>query len=109
VLDAPCDFRGRVYSMQAGACVTVDRDLGTGWKHLAAVRRGNRLELHVDGRLESTSTLFAAGDFDLSVPEPLRIGSGETDSFKGRIRDVRIHARALSAEEIAGLSRRRPE
>jgi hypothetical protein len=39
-LDAPADFRGRVYATIAGQCVSYDRDLGPGWKHLAAVRRG---------------------------------------------------------------------
>ncbi len=48
-LDAPCDFRGRVYAMQAGACASWDRDLGPGWKHIAAVKRGDRLELYVGG------------------------------------------------------------
>lgn len=106
VLDAPADFRGRVAAMRAGACVTFDRDLGTGWKHLAAVRRGNRLELHIDGKREAVSE---AAEFDLSNAEPLRIGSGPTDSFKGSIRDVRLHARALDAAEIDRLARLRLE
>ena len=105
ILDAPCDFRGRVYSMGAGGCVTFDRDLGAGWKHLAAVRRGNRLELHIDGKLEASSSPFSSPfsspDLDLSNAEPLRIGSGETDSFAGRIRDVRVYTRALTPAEIA--------
>ena len=100
VLDAPCDFRGRVYAMEAGKCVSYDRDLGPGWKHLAAVRRGNRLELHVDGKLECVSTAFDPAEYDLSNAEPLRIGSGETGSFDGKIRDVRLYRRALSPEEI---------
>ena len=40
-LDAPCDFRGTVWSMEAGRCASYDRDLGPGWHHLAAVRRGD--------------------------------------------------------------------
>ena len=54
-LDAPADFRGKVYALQAGQCVTHDRDLGPGWKHLAAVRRDGRLELFVDGRKTAES------------------------------------------------------
>lgn len=103
ILDAPCDFRGKVYSMEAGKCVSYDRDLGPGWKHLAAVRRGGRLELHVDGKLEAVSSAFAPGDYELSNTEPLRIGSGETGAFNGRILEVRAYARALDPAEIAEI------
>jgi penicillin amidase len=103
-LDAPCDFRGRVFAMQAGPCVSVDRDLGPGWKHLTAVRRGNRLDLHVDGRLAATSPAFRPAAFDLSSDSPLRIGFGEVDYFSGRIRDVRLYGRALGSDEIAALA-----
>jgi len=65
------------------------------------VRRGNRLELYIDGKLEVTSPPFSAPDFDLSNAEPLRIGSGETDCFAGKIREVRIYKRALVPAEIA--------
>jgi hypothetical protein len=57
-LDAPADFRGRVHTMEAGKGVSNDRDLGPGWKHLAAVKRGGRLELWVDGAKASESTPF---------------------------------------------------
>src|SRR5690606_31254587 len=50
--DSPLgDSRGKVFCMEAGKCVSYDRDLGTGWKHLAAVRERGRLKLYIDGKL----------------------------------------------------------
>jgi hypothetical protein len=103
-LDAPWDFRGKVYATQAGRCVSYDRDLGAGWKHLAAVRRGDRLELYVDGRREATSSTFNPADYDVGNDCPLRIGFGEVDYFSGQIREVRLYRRALETNEIAGLA-----
>jgi hypothetical protein len=103
-LDAPCDFRGCVYAMQAGRCVSYDRDLGPGWRHLAAVRRGDRLELYVGGRRAATSSTFASDDYDLSGDCPLRIGSGEVDYFSGKIREIRLYGRALPENAILALA-----
>src|SRR5262249_41946578 len=54
----PTDTRGKVFAVEAGRCAGNDRDLGPGWRHLAAARRSGRLELYVDGRLVSTSRPF---------------------------------------------------
>lgn len=94
-LDAPCDFRGQVYAMQAGRTVSYDRDLGPGWKHLTAIRRSDRLELYVAGQLAATSTAFTSADYDLTSDCPLRIGFGEVDYFSGQLREVRLYQRAL--------------
>ena len=104
--DAPADTRGKVFSFQAGQSIGYDRDLGAGWRHLAAARRGYRLELYIDGKLQTTSQPFAAGDYDLSNTAPLKIGFGEFDYFSGKIREVRLYHRALSASEIARLASR---
>lgn len=96
---------GRVYSMEAGANVTYDHALTAGWRHLAAVREGNQLRLYVDG------AMVAATDDTAQVPQYiannllLRIGVGQHDHFNGSLADVRVHGRALSAEEIAALPR----
>ena len=103
-LDAPADFRGRVYAIQAGRCASYDRDLGPGWKHLTAIRRGDRLELYVQGKLVATSSTFNPADYDLTSGCPLRIGFGELDYFSGRIREVRLYRRALDAGEVSGLA-----
>ena len=104
--DAPCDARGQIYSIEAGKCVSYDDDLGPGWKHLAAVREGDRLKLYVDGRLAATSTPFRPADYDLSNDQPLRIGFGEMDYFSGKIREVRLYRKALNQAEIDKLSTR---
>jgi hypothetical protein len=104
-LDAPCDFRGKVYALEAGKCISYDRDLGTGWKHLAAVRRGDRVELYINGKLEAASGAFAGADYDLSSNEPWKIGFGEMDYFTGKIREVRAYNRAIPAADIAKVVR----
>jgi hypothetical protein len=103
-LDAPADFRGRVYALQTGQCVTHDRDLGPGWKHLAAVRRDGRLELFVDGHKTAVSAVLTAGPLDVTSDQAWRLGAGETDSFFGRMRDVRVYRRALTPEVVARLA-----
>jgi len=74
--------------------------LGSGWKHLAAVRRDGRLELFVDGRKTAESPAPSGSPLDVTNGVPLRIGAGETDSFCGRIQEVRLYRRALAGETI---------
>src|SRR5262245_34204139 len=54
----PANILGKVFSMEAGKCVSYDEDLGPGWKHLAAVRERGRLRLYVDRTLVASSTPF---------------------------------------------------
>jgi len=103
VQDAPADVRGSVFSYEAGRCVSFDDDLGAGWRHLAAVRRGDRLRLYVDGRLVATSAPFDPDRYDLSTGGPLTIGFGEQDFFTGKIRDVRLYRRGLGDEDVAAV------
>jgi hypothetical protein len=100
----PQDVLGRVFSMEAGKGVSLDHDLGSGWKHLAAVRAGRGLRLYVDGRLAAESSSLTPADFDLSVPRPLRIGSGQTDYFNGRMGEVRLYRAALSPAQVRKLA-----
>lgn len=109
VQDAHPDVRGKVFRIEAGKCASYDGDLGPGWKHLTAVRAHDRLRLYVDGKLASQSTAFDPAEFDLSVDGPLRIGRGQIDSFAGKIREVSIYNRALSAEEIQTLAALKPD
>ena len=64
-----------------------DHELAPGWRHLAAVRRNNRLRLYVDGKQVSESTTFNPSEFDLTNDKPLKIGAGGVDTFNGRLRD----------------------
>jgi len=106
-LDAPCDFRGKVYAMEAGKCISYGRDIGSGWNHICTVKRNDHLELFVNGKKESVSTTFNLSDFDLSNGQPLRIGYGETDYFSGKIREVQAYDRALNNEEIKSIFNKR--
>lgn len=94
---------GQIHSMQAGECVTFDRALEAGWRHIVAQRAGNRLRLFVDGRQVAESTPLDAKKYELSVDAPLLIGAGAGDYFRGGMRDVRIYSRALTPTEIQTL------
>jgi hypothetical protein len=96
---------GRVHSLEAGPCVTHDRELAPGWHHVAAVKHGGVLELYVGGKLVAGSSRFDPAKFDLTADEPLLIGAGAGDFFNGAMADVRLYLRALTAEEITGLGR----
>jgi len=96
---------GRVWSFEAGRNVTYDHALPDGWHHLAAVRQRDRLTLHVDGRAAATSASFNPADYDLSPEQPLKIGFGPSDYFRGALRDVRIYRTALSSRQIEQLTR----
>jgi hypothetical protein len=95
---------GHVFSREAGKCVTYDHELSAGWRHIAAVRQNDRLELFIDGRLVAGSSAFDPKDFNLSNGQPLRIGFGQHDFFCGRMKDVKIWKRALGAEEIEAIT-----
>jgi hypothetical protein len=90
--------------MRAGENVSFDGDIGAGWHHLAAVRRGGALDLFVDGKRAATSRPPRAAGCNISNAEPLKIGCGEIVFFQGRIRGVRLYGRALAAGEIGKLA-----
>jgi outer membrane protein assembly factor BamB len=95
---------GRIYSLNAGASVTYDRELAPGWRHLAAVRDGDRLMLYIDGKLVATSRPFDPLAYDVSNDRPLEIGKGRLDYFCGSLADLQIYGKALQADEIARLA-----
>jgi hypothetical protein len=94
---------GHVLSLEAGKSVTYDYELGSGWKHIVAVRDGERLRLYVDGKLAATSSAFNGADFDISNDRPLEIGMGAQDYFDGSMSELRIYSRALTDAEVATL------
>lgn len=105
VRDAPCDVHGKVYSMEAGKSISFDYDLGSGWKHLVAVRDNNKLKLYINGKLEVISAVFNPDEYDISNDKPLKMGFGQMDYFTGKICEVRIYNRALNDKEIRGISK----
>lgn len=97
---------GHIFSLEAGKCVTYDRHLRPGWRHISAVRQAGLLKLYVDGRLVAQSSAFNPRDYDLSNTQPLRIGFGQHDYFNGRMRDLRIYNRAINEAEVRDLTKR---
>ena len=85
--------------------MTYDYALSDGWHHLAAVRQRDQLALYVDGRAVATSASFNPVDYNLSLEQPLKIGFGPSDYFRGALRDVRIYRTTLSSRQIEQLAR----
>lgn len=94
----PDEIRGKVYSYKVGEGVSYDRDLGTGWKQVAAVRAGDQLKIYVDGELAATQPNVQS--LDVSSDAPLRIGFGPQSYFQGQLRNVRLYNRALNRGEV---------
>lgn len=98
---------GRVLSIEAGRNATFDRELSAGWHHVVAVRQNDRLKLFVDGRQAAQSAAFQPGDFDLTNHQPLQIGFGAQDYFRGDLAGVRLYRGVLSAAQIQNLFQER--
>ena len=75
---------GRVYAIQAGQIVSHEHDIGSGWTHLAAVRRAGELRLYVNGRLSATAAAPEDRVWDLSNSVPLWIGSARRPTSPAR-------------------------
>jgi hypothetical protein len=95
---------GRVHSIEAGKNATYDRPLTSGWHHVVAQRFGGRLQLHVDGKLVSQSSVFDPQEYDLTNAEPLYIGFGAQDFFRGKLAHVRLYRGALTTVQIEELA-----
>ncbi|MGI9243104.1 MAG: LamG domain-containing protein, partial [Verrucomicrobiales bacterium] len=97
------DFESRVYSRS--------RYAPGSWHHLVAVRESDRISLYLDGELEETTQAAPGSDLmDLKV----LVGRYSLTSgclgrpFHGRIDELALYSRALSAAEIrkhAGLNK----
>jgi hypothetical protein len=99
----PDEIRGKVYSFKVGEGVSYDRDIGPGWKHVAAVRDGDAMKIYVDGKLAATQA--TAEKLDASNHVPLRIGFGPQSYFSGKLRDVRLYNRAINESEVKQLQK----
>jgi len=100
---------GHIHSVRAGIAATSGFELRPGWRHIAAVKGADRLRLYVDGKQVAESITFDAKRWDLANGEPLRIGAGPHDHFRGRMSDVRIYPAALRVDEIESLAGGRTE
>ena len=95
---------GHVHSLEAGKSVTHDHALSSGWHHIAAARGKRSLQLFVDGKMVSQRSLGEHA-FNLSNDSSLKIGFGQHDYFKGRMKDLRIYSGQLTSNQIKELSR----
>ncbi len=78
------------------------------WQHVAAVRDGDRIAIHLDGVLVDESTLVDAIDTSTAA---VSIGAGTADIgatftsfFFGTIDEVALYDRALAPDELAALA-----
>jgi hypothetical protein len=91
---------GRVHAMRVGQAVSTGRAVPAGAHHVAAVRRGPTLELHVDGALVAAETDAAGEVLDLGDLPRLTIGRGPRASFAGSVTGVEIHRGAMDADAV---------
>lgn len=96
---------GQVLSTEAGRNATLDRELASGWHHLSAVRALHHLELYVDGELVAKSPIPDSEKYVHSTSEPLYIGFGAQDFFRGQMADVRLYRGSLTPEQARRLAR----
>ena len=80
---------------------------------MAAVYRDNTVTIYRDGEMYASYTIEKPFDF-LNNPYlqlvigPVKLTPYQTKSFKGKIKDVRIYAQALTQEEIKDLKPNEP-
>ncbi len=88
-------FGGSYREISGGAALPLNT-----WTHLATTYDGANIRVYRNGTL--VATLASTGAFDQSA-SPLRLGGNQTwgEWWQGRIDEVRIYNRALSAAEIA--------
>lgn len=102
---------GTTYSLQASgsvfarakttaATVTVyGPAIPTGqWTHVASTWDGATLRLYIDGALSASAALN--GTLVSSTGQPLSIGGLSGHMFNGRLDEIRVYSRALSASEL---------
>jgi len=93
---------GRFYGTD-GAAVEAGK-----WMHVAAVKQGAKLTLYVDGKPHASAKVPAAVS---SGAEDFALGGnphyGGPEFLAARLADLRFFARALSADEVARMARRR--
>ena len=86
-----------------------DRSLPVGWHHVAAVRSGPTISLHVDGRRVASRTDDETDRaLDLGRGRSLRLGGGPQAGLDGELAGVRLYGRALADGELEALAALQP-
>ena len=85
-----------------GRTIRADSAVTTDWTNVALTYDGSTLKMYINGVLQS-QTLTISGIIDTDSFTSIFIGRHETlgEYFSGKIDDVRIYDRALSAEDMA--------
>jgi hypothetical protein len=92
---------GRVHAMRVGLAVSTGRAIGPGTHDIVALRRGPRLELHVDGALAAAEEDGSGRVLDLGDLPPMIAGGGPRATFPGTVGAVAVTTGAQPADEIA--------
>lgn len=98
---------GHIYSYEAGKSVSWGKSFPDGWHHVVALKSASILELYVDGSLVDKSHIPDSLTFNLDSSEPMKIGFGQNNIFKGKIEDVRLYERVLNEHEIKLLANKK--
>lgn len=86
----------------------LDSGLVDRWVHLAAILRNGPVtnsELFVDGQPQTLTCVFGTCDTSRTLQGPFELGGSDGYNWHGLVDDVLVHARALSAAEIADVYR----
>lgn len=95
---------GRIYGFEAGKSVMSPGGISSGWQHVTAVKRSDRLKLFVNGKVVSETVIPDSMEFNLNNEVPIKIGLGPNDYFLGKMRELRLYSRALYENEIEFLA-----
>jgi hypothetical protein len=71
------------------------------WNHYLLTKSGSTYTVYLDGNQFSSET--SSSQIPNGITAPLTIGSAENSTFDGKMDEVRIYNRALSAADVAGL------
>ena len=83
----------------SGGSVTSTSNIFDGnWHHVAGIKRGNAIEIWVDGRLEASGAV--SGSADSGTFSIGRDGPNCCDTFNGQIDEARIYNYALTSSEV---------
>jgi hypothetical protein len=100
---------GKVFACSVGKQIQWGKALLGGWQHIAAVKSSGRLALFMNGKEVATSDLSADEPYDLGSEAPLRLGTGSTGPFNGKLRDVHLYHSILDPDTIQKLASAPPQ
>jgi hypothetical protein len=91
---------GHVWSTSVGQSVSGDHAFPDGWHHVSIRRAGPEISLWIDGEQAGRSTAIGDKRVSLENVHRLTLGQGDHYPFQGRMRNLKIHAASLSANDI---------